>query len=131
MAKGLPEDFPPRLIALARGLKDPSSDLAWQYPTILEVVTALAARGDAILGGDVMHDVEGWGLDYYHDGVYCGSWSLDWKGEGAWADYVTESVAVTVRYIEAYVQRNGGDYWFVPVLTDEEGYAALLADKRR
>jgi Immunity protein 40 len=124
MVNSMPEDFPPQLIALARGLNDPSSELAWQYPTILEVVAALAARGDAILGGDVMYDVEGWGLDYCYD-----NWSLDWKGEGAWADYVAESVAVAARYIEAYVQRNGGDYWFVPVFTDEEGHAALRARK--
>ena len=129
MAKGLPEGVSPQLIALARGLNDPSSELAWQYPTILEVVAALAARGDAILGGDVMYDVKGRGLDYYHDGVYCGNWGLDWKGKGAWADYVAESVAVTVRYIEAYVQRNSDEYWFVPVFTDEEGYLALQADK--
>jgi len=30
---------------------------------------------------------------------------------------------------EKYVLRNGGEYWFVPVFTDEEGYKALQADK--
>lgn len=125
MAKSLPQGFPSQLTALAR--EKLCGELAWQYPTILEIVAALAARENAILGGDVMHDVEGWGLDYCYD-----NWSLDWKGEGAWGGYVAESVAVAARYIEAYVRRNGGDYWFVPVFTDEEGYLALqAADKAR
>jgi hypothetical protein len=125
--KSISGAIPPRLIQLAR--ENSSSELAWQYPTVLEVVAALAEREYAILGGDVMHDVRGGQLDYYHGNVYCGNWYLDWKREAPWAEYVLESVAVTVRYIEAYVRRNGNDSWFVPNYTDEEGYVALHARK--
>ncbi len=67
MVRSMPEGIPPRLIAQAR--ENPSGELAWRYPTVLEVVAALAARGHAMLGGHVMHEVEGGTLDYYHDNV--------------------------------------------------------------
>jgi hypothetical protein len=127
MVKSTSEGFPPRLIELAH--KNPSGELAWQYPTILQVVATLAAQGDAILGGDVMYDAGEGTLDYYHNGMYCGNWHLNWEGEWSWAEYVAESVAVTIRYVETYVLRNDGNYWFVPVFADEERYAALQAHK--
>jgi hypothetical protein len=67
---------------------------------------ALADRGYAVLGGEVFHD-EGGKLDYMDGDMYCGNWHLDWKpNEQPWAEYLAESVAVTKRYIEAFVQRN-------------------------
>ena len=68
-----------RLIQLAR--ENPSGELAWQYPIVLEVVAALAERECVILGGDVMHDVGEGQLGYYHGDLYCGNWYLDRKHE--------------------------------------------------
>ena len=119
----MPDDFPLQLIGLAR--ENQSHELAWQYPTVLEVVAAMNERGYAILGGDVMREGRQ-GLDYYtDDNVYLGNWYRDWKREGAWAQYVKESVAATVRYIEDYVNMNGSAFWFVPIFADEEAYANL------
>jgi hypothetical protein len=121
--KGTPAGFTPQLLMLAR--KNISGELAWQYPTILEVVAALAAQGYAILGGDVMHDERGQ-LDYYHGDVYCGNWYLDWKpDEWSWPEYIVKSVSITTHYIEDYVQRNDGSFWYVPVFADEEEHVHL------
>ena len=120
MMRSMPEGVSPELITLAH--TNLYGELAWQYRTVLEVVTALAAHGYAILGGEVMYAAEGENapLDYYHGEMYCGNWGRDWKkSEESWADYVAASVAVTERYIEAYVQRNGDAYWFVPSFTQE------------
>lgn len=123
MMRRIPASYPPELLDSAR--ENQSGELAWQYPTILEVVAALAAQGFAILGGDVMY-VEDGRLDYFHDGIYCGNWYLDWRpGEQSWQAYVAESVSVTVRYIEEYVRRNSEAYWYVPVAADEQTCATL------
>jgi hypothetical protein len=132
MAKHLPEYMSPRLIEQVR--RSWTGDLAWPYPAILDVVRALAAQGYAILGGDVMYDVGGGLLDHFRDGVYGGNWYIDWKGEGtSWAGYVAESLAVTERYIEAYVRRNveSSSYWFVPDWADEAAYAQLSQQRRQ
>ena len=98
---------------------------AWQVPTIVEVGRALAGRGDAILGGDVIHD-DGGKLDYYRGGMYCGNWYLDWKpSELSWVGYGAESVSVTVRYIEAYVRRTDCSFWFVPGCAAQETVVEL------
>lgn len=121
MVRSKPEGVSPQL--LAQAAENPSGELAWRYPAVLEVVAALAARGYAILGGDVMYAEEDAPLGYYHGQVYCGNWYRNWnQPEESWADYVAASVAVTQRYIDAYVQRNGDAYWFVPSFTREQGH---------
>ena len=130
--KDMPSTFPPQFLKIARETPC-GSERAWQHPVVLDVVAVLATEGNVILGGDVMHDEAG-NLSYYSwfDGayLYCGSWHIDFKpDEQSWAEYVAESAAVTVRYIEAYVQRNGGSFWYVLVFADEERYVALEAHK--
>jgi hypothetical protein len=123
MLQRLPEGLSPELVAQAR--ENPSGELAWRHPTILEVVASLATHRNAILGGDVMHAGEDGTLDYYSDGIYCGNWYLNPRPEWSWADYVAESVAVTRAYIEAYIHKNGDAWWFVLVFRDEAGFAKL------
>jgi hypothetical protein len=121
--KGAPKGLSLQLVGLAR--QNASGELAWQFPAVLDVVASVSAQGCAILGGDVMHEGEGQ-LDYYHGDVYCGSWYLDRKpNEQSWAEYIVESVQVTGRYIEAYVRRNGGTFFYVLVIADEDEYATF------
>jgi len=122
----MPEGVSPELIAQA--CENPYGELAWRYPAVLDVVAAMVAHGYAVLGGDVMYADEDEPLDYFHGEMYCGNWYRDWKQpEESWADYIAACVAVTKRYIDAYVQRNGDAYWFVPTFTHEQGYQALLS----
>lgn len=117
--------IPPDLLNLAR--ENPCGELAWQHPTILKVASALAAQGHAILGGDVMHDEDG-KLDYFRESLYFGNWYRNWRPEAeSWAEFVAESLAVTARYIEAYVQRNDDSYWYVPVFATEGAVSNILA----
>jgi hypothetical protein len=123
----LPASFPSDLRDLAReAVFGGLAQLAWQYPTILEVVAALASTEYAILGGDVLHDEAG-KLNHFHGDMYCGNWYLHWEpAERSWEAYVVESASVTVRYIEAYVQRNGTSYWYAPTFADKAAYEELL-----
>lgn len=128
----LPADFPSHLRETARALvfEDHITNLAWQYPSILEVGTEFAKRGYAILGGDVMHD-NGRELDYYDGEVYCGNWYLNKAQDESWADYVAHSLVVTIQYIEAYVKRNGVEYWYTLGTADEERHKENVQELNR
>ncbi|HEX6799818.1 MAG TPA: Imm40 family immunity protein [Ktedonobacterales bacterium] len=113
----VPPGIPPQL--LDAGCETISGELAWQYPAILEVVAAAAVRGYTALGGEVFHD-EGGRLDYMRGDMYCGNWHLDMKpDEQSWAEYLAESVAVTKRYIEAFVRRNDASLWYAPTFATD------------
>jgi hypothetical protein len=123
MESRAPSVVPHRLLQQAR--TDPSGQLAWRYPAILEVVGALATGQYAILGGDVLYEAKDGTLDHWRDGMYGGNWYLDWKGDQSWAHYVAQSRLTAQDYIRAYVRHNGDASWFAPTFIDEQEYALL------
>jgi hypothetical protein len=123
MVNPVPSVVPHILVLQAR--TDPSGQLAWRYPVILEVVDVLATGEYAILGGDVLYAAEDGTLDHWHEGMYGGNWYLKWTRDQMWTDYVAQSRLTTQDYIEAYVRRSGGAAWFAPTFSDEQGFALL------
>jgi hypothetical protein len=123
MESHVPSVVPRRLIPPAR--IGPSGQVAWRYPAILEVVTALATGQYAMLGGDVLYEAEDGTLTHWHEGMYGGNWYLNRTRDQSWADYVAQSRQATQDYIEAYVRRNSDASWFAPCFIDEQGFALL------
>ncbi len=103
----LPIDIPDYLKNAAYDLRPQGiGELAWLYPTVLDVIGILAAHGLAILGGDV-----------YRQGkqslVNTGdNWYVPANSGMPWDVYVREAAQRAISYIETYDSRHGPGFWF-------------------
>jgi hypothetical protein len=119
---GYPHNFPEGLLARTHSLEESlhSRELAWEYPDILEVVTAVTDAGCIILGGEVME-----ATDPSNDPIkdpskdpssveFVGNWAPKFPNgwdvfatsHPEWGTYVQESRRVSVEYIEFVHERN-------------------------
>jgi hypothetical protein len=104
-------------------------EIAWTYPTIVEVIKVIAELNHVILGGEV----------YYHNGrrirMTYDHWSVEHRGTGSapteWAQYVQYSVELATNYIEQYRARNGDAFWYTVNACDEADYNESTASYNR
>lgn len=103
----LPSDFPDHLLQAAQDLRQAHVDeLAWPYPVVLDVIYALAAHGQVILGGDVIRIS-------LHSPVFIGdSWYIEENTGLPQVEYVRDAVRRATTYIEAYHARNGDGFCY-------------------
>jgi len=85
---------------------------AWKYKDIFEVLDYLKNNSYGVLGGDV-YKFHGERLFSTYD-----NWSLEPQGI-PWAEYVNASYEMTKNYIERYYEKNGDNYCYDIVVTDE------------
>ncbi len=84
------------------------NEYAWNYEEVKKVIVSLAEQKYAILGGDVWKK-EGTSFISTYDGWYLNYGSLSWD------DYIEQSKEKALAYIDFYHDRNGDDYYYVPV----------------
>ena len=84
-------------------------EYAWSYEEVKKVIIYLAHHTYAILGGDVWRK-EGTSFISTYDG-----WYLNYNPQISWEEYIEKSKDKALIDIDFYHNRNGEDYYYVPV----------------
>lgn len=108
--------LPILLKSLAISLEDLGiEDLAWKWEDIHHVIEFLTQNGFAILGGDV-YIIKNNQKEATYD-----SWYIDKEPGKSWSDYVDECKKVTIDYINKYHAKNGDNYCYSLIYTNNQG----------
>lgn len=109
----LPDGFPQELINTAIDLRVfEIEEIAWEYEDAIKVAHYYAQNNYAILGGDV------YGKERDQFIITYDNWYLNQNGL-PWEEYVEASRKRTITYIDNYHNRNGDEYCYAFVATNQ------------
>lgn len=95
---------------------DWTTELAWKYEDTLKAIEYLAERGYAILGGDAYRRDQ----DQFIPTL--DNWSVSYKHDITWEQYVAQSEKKARAYLEKYWKDAGDEYYYVLVFCNENEY---------
>ena len=93
-----------------------TTEYAWKYRDVIEVISYLSSKECAILGGDVLNN----NLGYTHD-----NWYYSYSDVLSIENNICESASRAVEYVDWYYSMYGDDFYYIIVAAKKADYLLM------